>query len=56
MFIEEENQLPPNKETVMALDYSAPDIIKNNDLVKGIFSSCYADSTYTKHEEISGWI
>jgi hypothetical protein len=33
----------------MALDYT--DIIKNNEIVKGIFSSCYTEID-TKHEEI----
>jgi hypothetical protein len=38
----------------MALDYSTPDIIKNNELVRGIFSSCYTDNNNSrdaKHEE-----
>ena len=44
--------LPPNKEqgwhAIMAYD-----IIKNNDVVGGTFSSSYhTDSNYTKHEEI----
>jgi hypothetical protein len=47
MFIEEENQLPMNKETIMVLDYSTPDIIKNNERVRGKFSLC-VDPSYKK--------
>ena len=41
MLIEEERLLPPNKETVMALD--TPVIIKNNEIIRGKFSLCEAD-------------
>ncbi|MFL6323653.1 MAG: hypothetical protein ACJ71K_01495 [Nitrososphaeraceae archaeon] len=35
------------------MNNDAPDIIKNNDVVGGTFSSSYhTDSNYTKHEEI----
>jgi hypothetical protein len=37
----------------MAMDYSTPKLTKNNDVVGGIFSSSYADSNDTKHEEFS---
>ena len=41
------------QQNIAALDYSnVPDIIKNNEVVEGIFSSCYSGSTGIKHEEI----
>jgi hypothetical protein len=56
MFIEEGSQVPPNKghsggSKLMALDYSTPDIIKNNERVRGIFSLCGTNSTDTSRKE-----
>jgi hypothetical protein len=37
----------------MALDYSIPDIVKNNERARGKFSLCGTNGTDTKHEEFS---
>jgi hypothetical protein len=37
----------------MALDYSTPDIIKNNELVKGEFSLCEYSGIDLSHKEFS---
>ena len=35
----------------MAVDYSTSDIIKNNDVVEGIFSSSYTDNNDSRDAE-----